>query len=78
MANWKQTINIDWTGETFEDRRDATVAALQASGWVEKNDNLDMLVDELSDTDNEDYFDLVWYAIYDEADYDRVWLAVKH
>lgn len=77
MANWKQTINIDWSGETFEENRDATVAALHASGWAGESDAVGMLIEELEDTDTEDYFDLVWDAIYDEADYDRVWLKVS-
>lgn len=80
MTNWKKTIEVDWTGETFEERRDATVAALRASGWIDENGTLDfaLLVDELAETDTEHYFNLVWNAIYDEADYDRVWIKVEH
>ena len=33
------------------------------------------LVDELADTTEEDDLNIVLDAIYDEADYDRVWIA---
>lgn len=78
---WEKTIEIDWTGATFEEHRDATVKALNGSGWLEiayDPEGLENLIDELSETDDADYFDAVWNAIYDEADYDRVWLGVKH
>jgi len=63
---------------TFEQRRDAIVKRIRASGWIEASTygfgDLDALVDELADARDADGFDEVWDAIYDIADYDRVWI----
>lgn len=78
---WDHTVDLSafWGDESlpFEDRRDQTVTALRASTWVKKldeSDDLHLTIEELADTDTEDYFNLVWEAIYDAADIDRAWI----
>lgn len=63
---------------TFEQRRDAIVKRIRNSGWLDGKDEFDdlvMAVEELAETDDVKWFDTVWNAIYDHADYDRVWIA---
>lgn len=65
---------------TFEQRRDAIVARLRGSNWLkgrDEGDTLVMLVEELADARDADEFDGPWDAIYDEADYDRVWIETR-
>ncbi len=66
---------------TFEQRRDAIVRILRASPWLREDTGnlmhlwtLQELVDELAETRDGDEFDGPWDALYDEADYDRVWI----
>jgi hypothetical protein len=62
---------------TFEQIRDTTVKRIRASGWLEGRDEFDDLmlaVEELAEAEDVKHFDMVWSAIYDEADYDRVWI----
>ncbi len=61
--------------------RDAIVARLRGSKWYarkatgdEEDSDFAYLIEELAETDTRDYFDTVMDAVYDEADYDRVWL----
>ncbi len=77
---WLLTINLRdvFRNEdmTFEERRDAIVARIRASGWITEDDwSLDNLVEELGDVETTDEFDAVWDEIYNEADADRVWIA---
>ncbi len=63
---------------TFEEKRDAIVGRIRASGWLDGRgefDELVMFVEELADTDNLEWFDSVWDHIYDIADRDRVWIG---
>ena len=65
-------------GMTFEQRRDAIATRLRGSKWYEGSDEyaeIRTLVDDLTDALDADQFDAVWDAIYDEADYDRVWIG---
>lgn len=65
---------------TFPEIRDAVVRRLRASRWFKSKDefgDLPMLVEELSDAENTDDFNSAWSAIYDEADYDRVWITTR-
>ena len=68
---------------SFEQRRDGVVGRLRAAPfyeddpirWNADTEELYLVVDELADTDDEDYFDSVWNALYDWCDVDkRVWL----
>lgn len=62
----------------FDQRRDAIVSRIKASGWLEGRDDSDhlvLLVEELAEVGDADAFDEVWSDIYDEADHDRVWIA---
>lgn len=62
---------------TFEQRRDKIVARVRQSVWFKSKDESDDLpqwVEELADAEDTGEFDPVWGAIYDEADYDRVWI----
>ena len=60
---------------TFEQRRDGIVARVRATRWARDSYTVTELLDELGDTTDVDEFDEVWNLIYDEADYDRVWIA---
>lgn len=82
MTNWQHTIKL--TGIihndelTFIEKRDAIVKKLKASSWYRRSDEDDELretVEELSETTTIFDFDLVWSAIYDMADADKVWIA---
>ncbi len=79
---WDRRINLAGVFRnenlTFEERRDAIVRKIRASGWVtDESWSLDNLVEELGDTENVDEFDAVWDAIYDQADIDRVWIETR-
>ena len=86
-AQWKNRLNL---GDIFQDddmpleeKRDVIVARIKASGWyrreIKRDDCCDLfyIVDELADVDSDDYFNVVWNALYDWCDVDkRVWLDV--
>lgn len=64
---------------SFEEKRDKITYRLKTSGWFKGKDessDLHMLVEELGSSDDVDDFDFVWDRIYDEADYDRCWIAI--
>lgn len=82
MPRWLYKVdvkNVFYDDElTFEQKKRAIVLRLKRSEWVRsKNewDDLVMLVEELEDSADVKEFDFVWDAIYDEADYDRCWIA---
>src|ERR1700748_2911454 len=61
----------------YEERRDAIVKIIRDSPWFkqyDEGDELPQLVEELAEA-AEDEFRFPWDAIYDIADYDRVWIA---
>jgi hypothetical protein len=63
---------------SFEERRDAVVARIRRSGWIETgNWNLSHLVDGLASAEAVEEFDGWWDEIYDEADADRVWIETR-
>ena len=64
---------------TFPKRRDAIAARLANHPWVRNDQTGELagLVDELRGYDDPDDFDMVWDAIYDRADADRVWIATR-
>jgi hypothetical protein len=67
---------------TFEQRRDVIVHRLRGSGWIRmiggvdsfKGMNLDELFEQLGEAPEPDDFDIVWDEIYNQADWDRVWI----
>lgn len=82
---WAHTINLKGVFHnetlTFKQRRDQIVGILRASDWLTDTTgslfhlwDLNELVDDLAATTTLDEFDVVWDAIYDEADDDRVWI----
>lgn len=82
---WDRRINVSdvWRDEnlTFEQRRDAIVARLNASPWIKNRDQsgfdqLGDIVYNLSTADDVEEFDGWWDELYDHADYDRVWIAI--
>lgn len=78
-VKWKMTISLRdvFHNEemTFRQRRDAIVARLFKSPWLEDaDDDLQSAVEELADSTCPADFDIVWAAIYDMADHDRVWI----
>jgi hypothetical protein len=65
---------------TFEERRDAIVAVLRGSAWLKGYDEFDWvpeIVDNLADASDADEFDGWWDELYDMADTDRVWIAIR-
>jgi hypothetical protein len=80
---WRETIHIGdvWKNEemTLAERRDAIVARIKASHWYKDRDqegfdDLGMFVEDLALAETVEDFDEIWSAIYDEADYARVWI----
>lgn len=59
---------------TFEQRRGHIVAWRRASAWRRDSEVVQELTYELARTQNGDEFDGPWDGLYDEADYDRVWI----
>lgn len=59
---------------TFEQRRDAVATRIQHTAWFKGSETVRDIIDELSDSTNGDEFDGPWDALYDVADYDRVWI----
>ncbi len=81
---WAHTIDLSHVfhneAMSFIERRDAIVRIVRASRWVKAADEFSDLteaVEELSDTADLAEFNLVWDAIYDLADYDRVWIITR-
>jgi hypothetical protein len=67
----------------FEEKRDRFVQRVKDSGWLKRGDQadeLECLLDEIGDTETVSDFDWVFSAIYNIADYDRVWFEthVRH
>lgn len=84
MTDWRYTINLKDVFHndqlTFEQSRDAVVKRLRSTAWFKGKDEFDDLpqaVIELSETTNENDFDEVWDAIYDEADADKIWIVTR-
>lgn len=77
LPAWDKRINLADVFHnqdlTFEQRRDAIVKRIYGSGW--NSDEAYTLAADLADTQNAEEFDEVWNAVYDLADYDRVWIA---
>lgn len=92
MRSWKHRVNVAQAFQsddlTFEQRRDHCVQQLRTlSFWPkdlyelaradESTLRLWDLVDELADTDEEDWFNSVWNQVYDWADANDVWIETK-
>lgn len=63
---------------TFEERRDEIVKRLRESAWYKSHREgawFHSLIEELSETEDVQYFDCVWENVYDQADFDRAWIA---
>lgn len=83
---WAETINVGdvFHNEelTFEERRFAIVARIQASKWYKRENKecgeLVYVLDDLASAEDEDEFDSAWDEIYDLADYARVWIHTSH
>jgi len=82
LPSWKHTLDLRDVFHSdvlsFEDRRDIIVGRIRASSWFKEYreyDDLQMAVEELADTDEVEWFDAVWDAIYDIADADRMWIS---
>ena len=87
MPRWKHTIRLDDMWDHDLDGWDPEVAAAVAAAFAERStawattnpdvaDLADQLVDA-ADTDNPAWFDDAWARIYDEANADRVWIALN-
>jgi hypothetical protein len=79
MPTWRTTIDLADVfhdeDRSFPQRRDEIVSRIHASGWAHDNTDVAALLDELADAQTEEEFNDAWDLIYDEADFDRVWLA---
>jgi hypothetical protein len=80
--SWEHRINLADIFHnddlSFAEKRDAVVRRLRATTWFKAKDEYDSLsqyVEELSETEDIVGFGQVFDAIYDEADYDRAWIA---
>lgn len=84
---WKTYLKIAdiWNDEdaSLEQKRDVIVERIkELPQYVEDNDadNFDeelwWIVDELSDVDDEEWFNNVWDAFYDWCDSERVWVEI--
>lgn len=81
MADWKYTIKLGDVfhneNMTFIERRDAIVHRIRISPWFKKLDEFDDAVgavEELSDSENLEDFDIVWAALYEIFNADLVWI----
>lgn len=82
---WDRTVRIKHhlTREdaSFEEIRDRVAGALRASTWVKSKDpikdgyGLLSAIEELEESVDAQEFDYFLDRVYDEADYDRVWIA---
>jgi hypothetical protein len=80
---WDEQIHILRTEDmSFEEVRDNFAAALKRSRWFKRETAKDeergylwQMWDEIKDAEDADHFDQVLDAIYDEADYARVWIT---
>lgn len=82
--SWEQNVpirDILHSDTTLPEKRDAVVEAVTQSQWYKKKiaDNpyceLESIITELEDVEEVEHFDLCLGSLYDEADYDRVWLG---
>lgn len=84
---WNHSLELYdvWKDEdrSFEERRDVIVERIKAMPlYVEDHEHEDFddelwwIVDEMGDTDTEDYFNICWDAFYDWADDMRVWVNI--
>jgi hypothetical protein len=78
MSRWRLTLDV---ADVFHDEsltiaQKGTVIAhrIQRHRWADENDYVCDLADQLAQQTNADDFDVIWDAIYDEADRDRVWV----
>lgn len=85
MANWQHKLDVSNVFHnddlTLIEKRDQIVARLKAGPWVPTDEDdlyeFEMLVEELAEVDDEQYFNQVWASIYDWADTDhRLWVNV--
>ncbi|MEE9125395.1 MAG: hypothetical protein V3U14_13030 [candidate division NC10 bacterium] len=82
MPQWKHKIDLsdifNDEDRTFLQCRDAIVTVLRADTWLaarfDDDDELYGIVDELNDTDTEEWFNSAWNAFYDWADGERLWV----
>ena len=80
MASWVERIDLADVFHdedlTFEQKRDAIVARIKASEWYRWSGfELHLMISSLSSTTTPEDFDVVWDAVYEKADVDRVWIA---
>lgn len=84
---WDRKINLSGVFHndtmTFTERRDAIVRILRASAWMKQRAEQDAfgglaeILDNLAEAEDTEEFDGWWDELYDEADYDRVWIATS-
>lgn len=71
---WKRGEDAPDSGPEFEEFRDSIVARIRAHSWHRDSEGVQEIVEELAEVENVREFDLVWDALYDQADSDRVWI----
>jgi hypothetical protein len=80
MAIWVDQINLadvfHSRALTFKQRRNIVVERIKASDWYRWNGaDFRRTIAKLAKTRTPEAFDVVWNAVYDYADVDRVWIA---
>lgn len=78
---WQKTIDLvdvwNSTELSFAEKRDIVVERVRKSGWPNENSVLSGLLDQMTDLDDVQEFDFLWDQVYDEADWDRVWISTS-
>lgn len=81
---WQCTIDVSdlFRNESlqFPEKCRAIASRFLQSQWLRdcgERDAIHELLDELTDADDADHFDVVWDQIYDEANYARAWIVTR-
>mgnify|MGYP003403670693 FL=1 len=81
MSGWAMTLDVSDVfhreGMATVDKAKAIAARIQTHRWADSNGFVCDLADELAEQTDPDAFDVIWDAIYDEADRDRVWVKTR-
>lgn len=81
MTHWAMTLDVSdvfhSTDLSTADKAQRIAARILTHRWAHINGVVADLADELAEQTDPENFDVIWNAIYDEADYDRVWVKTR-